>query len=121
MTLNELKFIVALAKSRNFRKAAEVCFVSQPALSLAVKKLEDELGVLLFERSRNDVIMTAVGELVIEQATRVIEEAKRIKEIAKQGNNQHDPPTGNDPLGYWNKFNFTDFTIQDSHCKTAYQ
>lgn len=88
MTLNELKFIVALAKSRNFRKAAEVCFVSQPALSLAVKKLEDELGVLLFERSRNDVTMTPVGELVIEQATRVIEEAKRVKEIAKQGNNQ---------------------------------
>jgi len=88
MTLNELKFIVALAKCRNFRKAAEVCYVSQPALSLAVKKLEDELGVLLFERSRNDVTMTAVGELVIEQATRVIEEAKRIKEIAKQGNNQ---------------------------------
>jgi LysR family hydrogen peroxide-inducible transcriptional activator len=88
MTLNELKFIVALAKSRNFRKAAELCFVSQPALSLAVKKLEDELGVLLFERSRNDVTMTAVGELVVEQATRVIEESKRIKEIAKQGNNQ---------------------------------
>ena len=88
MTLNELKFIVALAKSRNFRKAAEVCFVSQPALSLAVKKLEDELGVLLFERSRNDVKMTAVGELVVEQATRVMEEAKRLKEIANQGNNQ---------------------------------
>ena len=88
MTLNELKFIVALAQSRNFRKAAELCFVSQPALSLAVKKLEDELGVLLFERSRNDVTMTAVGELVVEQATRVIEEAKRVKEIAKQGNNQ---------------------------------
>ena len=88
MTLNELKFIVALAKSRNFRKAAELCFVSQPALSLAVKKLEDELGVMLFERSRNDVTMTAVGELVVEQATRVIEESKRVKEIAKQGNNQ---------------------------------
>ena len=88
MTLNELKFVVALAKSRNFRKAAELCFVSQPALSLAVKKLEDELGVMLFERSRNDVTMTTVGELVVEQATRVIEEAKRVKEIAKQGNNQ---------------------------------
>lgn len=88
MTLNELKFVIALAKSRNFRKAAELCFVSQPALSLAVKKLEDELGVMLFERSRNDVTMTAVGELVVEQATRVIEEAKRVKEIAKQGNNQ---------------------------------
>ena len=88
MTLNELKFIVALAKARNFRKAAEACFVSQPALSLGVKKLEDELGVLLFERNRNDVTMTAIGERVIEQATRAIEEANRVKEIAKQGNNQ---------------------------------
>lgn len=88
MTLNELKFIVALAKARNFRKAAEASFVSQPALSLAVKKLEDELGVQLFERSRNDVTMTPIGELVVEQATRAIEEANRVKEIAKQGNNQ---------------------------------
>jgi len=88
MTLNELRFVVALAKARNFRKAAEVCFVSQPALSLAVKKLEDELGVLLFERNRNDVTMTAIGELVVEQATRAIEEANRVKEIARQGNNQ---------------------------------
>ncbi|NBQ84666.1 MAG: LysR family transcriptional regulator [Methylophilaceae bacterium] len=88
MTLNELKFIVALAKARNFRKAAEACFVSQPALSLAVKKLEDELGVLLFERNRNDVTMTAIGERVIEQATLAIEEANRVKEIARQGNNQ---------------------------------
>jgi LysR family hydrogen peroxide-inducible transcriptional activator len=88
MTLNELKFIVALAKAHNFRKAAEACFVSQPALSLAVKKLEDELGVLLFERNRNDVTMTPIGERVIEQANRAIEEANRVKEIAKQGNNQ---------------------------------
>jgi LysR family hydrogen peroxide-inducible transcriptional activator len=88
MTLNELRFVVALAKARNFRKAAEVCFVSQPALSLAVKKLEDELGVLLFERNRNDVTMTVIGELVVEQATRAIEEANRVKEIARQGNNQ---------------------------------
>ena len=84
MTLNELRFVVALAKARNFRKAAEVCFVSQPALSLAVKKLEDELGVLLFERNRNDVTMTVIGELVVEQATRAIEEANRVKEIARQ-------------------------------------
>lgn len=88
MTLNELRFVAALAKARNFRKAAEVCFVSQPALSLAVKKLEDELGVLLFERNRNDVTMTVIGELVVEQATRAIEEANRVKEIARQGNNQ---------------------------------
>ena len=88
MTLNELKFIVALAKVRNFRKAAEACFVSQPALSFAVKKLEEELGVLLFERNRNEVSITPIGERVIEQATLAIEEANRVKEIAKQGNNQ---------------------------------
>ena len=88
MTLNELKFIVALAKARNFRKAAEACFVSQPALSFAVKKLEEELGVLLFERNRNEVTITPIGERVIEQATLAIEEANRVKEIAKQGNNQ---------------------------------
>ncbi len=88
MTLSELKFIVSLAKARNFRKAAEACFVSQPALSLGVKKLEEELGVLLFERNRNDVTMTAIGERVVEQAIRAIEEAARVKEIAKQGNNQ---------------------------------
>jgi LysR family hydrogen peroxide-inducible transcriptional activator len=88
MTLNELKFIVALAKVRNFRKAAEACFVSQPALSFAVKKLEDELGVLLFERNRNEVTITPIGERVIEQAILAIEEANRVKEIAKQGSNQ---------------------------------
>ena len=88
MTLNELKFIVALAKVRNFRKAAEACFVSQPALSFAVKKLEEELGVLLFERNRNEVTITPIGERVIEQAILAIEEANRVKEIAKQGSNQ---------------------------------
>lgn len=58
MTLIELKFIVAVAQERNFRRAAEKCFVTQPALSLGVKKLEDELGVTLFERSRTEVTLT---------------------------------------------------------------
>jgi LysR family transcriptional regulator, hydrogen peroxide-inducible genes activator len=88
MTLSELRFIVAVARERNFRRAAEKSFVSQPALSLAVKKLEDELGVMLFERSRSDVSMTPVGERIVEQAIRTLEEAGRIKELAKQGNNQ---------------------------------
>jgi LysR family transcriptional regulator, hydrogen peroxide-inducible genes activator len=88
MTLSELRFIVALAKAKNFRRAADACFVSQPALSLAVKKLEDELGVMIFERSRNEVVATDVGEKIIEQATKVLEEASRVKELAKQGNNQ---------------------------------
>jgi LysR family hydrogen peroxide-inducible transcriptional activator len=88
MTLNELRFVVALAKERNFRKASEKCFVSQPALSLAVKKLEDDLGVLIFERSHTDISPTVVGQKIIEQATRALEEVAHIREIAKQGNNQ---------------------------------
>lgn len=88
MTLSELRFVVAVAKERNFRRAAEKCFVSQPALSLAIKKLEDELGVLLFERSRTDVSPTPIGEKIVAQAIRAIEEVAHIKEIAKQGNNQ---------------------------------
>ncbi len=87
MTLNELRFIVAVARERNFRRAAEKCFVSQPALSLAVKKLEEELGVQLFERSHTDIAMTSIGESVVEQAIRALEEANKVKEIARQGNN----------------------------------
>ncbi|MCB5189069.1 LysR family transcriptional regulator [Methylobacillus caricis] len=88
MTLSELRFIVAVAKERNFRRAAEKTFVSQPALSLAVKKLEEELGVTIFERSHKDVAMTPIGEQIVQQATRTLEEANRVKEIARQGNNQ---------------------------------
>ena len=58
MTLSELRFIVAVGREKNFRKAADKCFVSQPALSLAIKKLEDELGVVLFERSRSEIKIT---------------------------------------------------------------
>ena len=88
MTLSELRFIVAVAKERNFRRAAEKCFVSQPALSLAIKKLEEDLGVLIFERSRIDVSPTPIGEKIVEQAIRAIEEVAQIREIAKLGNNQ---------------------------------
>jgi LysR family hydrogen peroxide-inducible transcriptional activator len=88
MTLNELRYIVAVARERNFRRAAERVFVSQPALSLAIQKLEEELGVQLFERRRSEVTLTPVGERVIEQATRVLDEAAKIKEIAKQGADQ---------------------------------
>lgn len=88
MTLSELRFIVAVARERNFRRAAEKSFVSQPALSLAVKKLEEELGILLFERSPGEITVTPIGEQIVEQAIRTLEEAARIKEIARQGNNQ---------------------------------
>ncbi len=85
MTLTELKYIVAVARERHFGRAAEACFVSQPTLSVAIKKLEDELGVQLFERGSTEVSITPVGEQVVEQAQRVLEESSAIKEIARQG------------------------------------
>jgi LysR family hydrogen peroxide-inducible transcriptional activator len=88
MTLNEFRYIVAVAQERNFRRAAEKAFISQPALSLAIQKLEDELGLKVFERGKNDVTLTPVGTAIVEQAQRVLEEAERIREIAAQGKNQ---------------------------------
>ena len=88
MTLNELRYIVAVAQERSFGRAARKCFVSQPALSVAIQKLEEELGAPLFERGKNEVTVTPVGERIVEQAQRVLEEAARIKEIAQAGRNQ---------------------------------
>jgi hypothetical protein len=67
MTLNELRFIVAVAQERNFRRAAEKSFISQPALSLAIQKLEDELGLKIFERGRKEITVTPVGNAIVEQ------------------------------------------------------
>src|SRR5260221_591975 len=85
MTLTELKYIVAVARERHFGRAAESCFVSQPTLSVAIKKLEEELGVALFERGPGEVSVTATGRAVVEQAQRVLEDAARIREIAQAG------------------------------------
>ncbi|MEN9775550.1 MAG: hypothetical protein RL322_2620, partial [Pseudomonadota bacterium] len=85
MTLTELKYIVAVARERHFGRAAEACFVSQPTLSVAIRKLEEELGVQIFERSSTEVAVTPVGEQIVEQAHRVLEQAGTIREIAKQG------------------------------------
>ncbi|MBS3935558.1 MAG: hydrogen peroxide-inducible genes activator [Sulfuritalea sp.] len=82
MTLTELRYIVALARERHFGRAAEKCFVAQPTLSVAVKKLEDELGVILFERGQNEVAVTPAGEPVVRQAEKVLAEAARIRELA---------------------------------------
>src|ERR1039457_1052663 len=88
MTLNELRFIVAVAQERNFHRAAEKSFISQPALSLAIQKLEEELGVQFFERGKNEVSITPLGAQIVEQAQRTLEAAARIGDIAKQGNDQ---------------------------------
>ncbi len=88
MTLNELRFIVAVAQERNFRRAAEKAFISQPALSLAIQKLEEELDLKIFERGKSEVTPTPTGLAIVEQAQRVLEEAERLREIATQGKNQ---------------------------------
>ncbi len=92
MTLSELRFIVAVGREKNFRKAADKCFVSQPALSLAIKKLEDELGVVLFERSRSEIKITQAGQSIINQAIIVLDEVSKIKEIALKGDGQLEKP-----------------------------
>jgi LysR family transcriptional regulator, hydrogen peroxide-inducible genes activator len=91
MTLTELKYIVAVARERHFGRAAEACFVSQPTLSVAVKKLEEELDVKLFERGANEVSVTPLGEQIVRQAQLVIEQAAALKEMAKLGK---DPLSG---------------------------
>ncbi|HYC48531.1 MAG TPA: LysR substrate-binding domain-containing protein [Burkholderiales bacterium] len=88
MTLTELRYIVALARERHFGRAAEKCFVSQPTLSVAVKKLEDELGITLFERGGAEVSITPVGARIVEQAQRVLEEAAAIKQLATAGKDE---------------------------------
>ena len=91
MTLTELRYIVAVAREKHFGRAASACYVSQPTLSVAIKKLEEELGVLLFERGPGEVTVTPTGGGIVEQAQRVLEEAARIKEMAQAG---RDPLAG---------------------------
>ena len=85
MTLTELKYVVAVAEARHFGQAAARCFVSQPSLSASVKNLEEELGVTLFERGKRGVFLTEAGEQIVAQARRALEEAERVKTVARQG------------------------------------
>lgn len=88
MTLTELRYVVALAQERHFGRAAQKCFVTQPTLSLALAKLEDELGVKLFERNKNEVLVTARGAQIVEQARRVLDEVAKIPHLARGGRDQ---------------------------------
>ena len=96
MTLTELRYIVAVARERHFGRAATACFVSQPTLSVSIKKLEEELEVKIFERGASEVSITPLGEEIVRQAQMVIEQAAAIKEIAKRGK---DPISGPLRLG----------------------
>jgi len=90
MTLTELRYLVALSETGHFRKAAEQCNVSQPTLSIAIKKLEEELGISLFERARHKVATTPIGERIVEQARTVLRETQNLRQLADMGK---------DPLG----------------------
>jgi LysR family transcriptional regulator, hydrogen peroxide-inducible genes activator len=92
MTLTELRYLVNLDKERHFGRAAERSFVSQPTLSVALKKLEDELGVILFERNRGEARPTPVGEQIIAQARRVLAEARLIEDLARHGRDEVSGP-----------------------------
>ncbi len=96
MTLTELRYIVAVSQQMHFGKAAAACFVSQPTLSVAVKKLEAELGVPIFERHQHEITITPTGKRIIAQAVNVLEQANAVKLIAEEGK---DPLRGHLKLG----------------------
>lgn len=89
MTLTELKYLIAVADEKHFGRAAERSFVSQPSLSAAIKNVEQELGVRIFERSKRGVELTEVGAEVVAQARRTLDEAARIKAVAKRGKGRY--------------------------------
>jgi len=84
MTITQLQYVLAVAEHKNFTLAAEKSFVTQPTLSMQVQKLEDELGVLIFDRSKKPISITLVGEKIVEQAKNIVDEASRIKDIVDQ-------------------------------------
>jgi len=96
MTLTELKYIVAVARHKHFGRAADACFVAQPTLSVAIRKLEEELGITMFERGGTDITTTPIGAQIVAQAEHVLDQTAAIKEIAKQNN---DPLIGAIRLG----------------------
>ncbi|MDR0588468.1 MAG: LysR family transcriptional regulator, partial [Burkholderiales bacterium] len=83
MTLNELRYFIAVAREKNFGRAANKCFVTQPALSIAIQKLEEELGVVLFERGKSEIYLTPIGEQLLLPATHILDSAKSFKEQAR--------------------------------------
>ncbi len=96
MNLKDFEYVKAVAQYRHFRKAADACYVSQPTLSGQVKKLEQELGVILFDRSTKQVTLTSHGEKLIKQITLILEQTQVLKEIAASS---HDPLKGKINVG----------------------
>jgi len=84
MTITQLKYVLAVAKHRNFTKAAEKTFVTQPTLSMQIQKLEDELDILIFDRSKKPIELTAVGKKIVNQAKNIVNEAERMQDVVDQ-------------------------------------
>ena len=83
MTLTQLKAVSALADERNFARAAEKCFITQPALTIQIRNLEQELGVKIFDRSKKPLVPTEIGALIIEQARYVLQESEKIADLVR--------------------------------------
>ena len=84
MTITQLHYVLAIAEYKNFTKAAEKCFVTQPTLSTQIQKLEDELDILIFDRSKKPIELTDVGKKIVDQAKNIVNESDRIQDIVDQ-------------------------------------
>ena len=84
MTITQLKYVLAIAEHKNFTKAAEKCFVTQPTLSTQIQKLEDQLDVQIFDRSKKPIELTDVGRKIVQQAKNIVDESERIQDIVDQ-------------------------------------
>ena len=84
MTITQLKYVLAVAEHKNFTLAAEKCFVTQPTLSMQIQKIEDELSILIFDRSKKPIQLTDIGQKIVSQAKNIVNEADRIQDIVEQ-------------------------------------
>lgn len=96
MNLRDLKYIITVAETLNFNRAAELCFVSQPSLSKQIQKVEEEIGVMIFERTNRKVRLTPAGEQIVQRARDALREAEAIRQIAREAS---DPLSGEFRLG----------------------
>ena len=84
MTITQLQYVLAVAEHKNFTLAAEKCFVTQPTLSMQIQKIEEELDILLFDRSKKPIQLTDIGHKIVAQAKNIVNEADRIHDIVEQ-------------------------------------
>src|SRR5690606_18550180 len=84
MTITQLKYVLMVAEHQNFTKAAEKTFVTQPTLSMQIQKLEEELGILIFDRKTKPLKLTDIGKKIVEQARNIVIEADRMQDIVDQ-------------------------------------